>query len=738
MDIPQSPEAKQALNQLPALLEGSKATTDHQKTEHPKTVRLTDYHNTDYYINRELSHLAFHYRVLKQALNEDYPLLERFRFLLIFSSNLDEFFEIRVAGLMRQIDFSREQVGLDGLGPQQVLKEICNKAKEYVALQYEVLNNAMFPLLRKEGIRFLRRSELSDKQQQWVKRFFYHEVMPIISPIGLDPAHPFPRLANKLLCFIVSLEGKDAFGRDTGMAVIPAPRSLPRIVKLPEEVCEGRDNEYVFLSSIIHRHVSDLFPGMDVKGCYQFRLTRNSDLDLEDEVEDLAKALQGELLSRRYGKAVRLEIVDNCPQPLVDFLLNEFGLTEDELYQVPGPVNLIRMMSICDTNKPELLFPPFTAGYPKGLHSKRKHSNNVLDLVAKQDVLLLHPFESFTPVVDMLRQAAKDPDVLAIRQTLYRTGAHSEIVDALVEAARQGKEVTVVVEIRARFDEEENLALARRLQEAGAVIVYGVVGYKTHAKMMLIVRREGRHIQRYAHLGTGNYHTSNAKVYTDYSFLTCDKALTNDVHKIFQQLTGMGRTVRVRKLFHAPFTLKKGLIDLINQEANHAKEGLPARVVMKMNSLTESHIIRALYKASQAGVEIDLIVRGICCLRPGIEGLSENIRVRSIVGRFLEHTRTFYFENAKEDALVYCSSADAMNRNLDMRIETCFPIEDPKLIARMKKELDYYLSDNAFSWQLQSDGNYVRNKPVRSQKRRSAQERLLENLAVVINKQTPD
>ena len=444
------------------------------------------------------------------------------------------------------------------------------------------------------------------------------------------------------------------------------------------------------------------------------------------------------MLSRRYGKAVRLEIVDNCPQPLVDFLLNEFGLTEDELYQVPGPVNLIRMMSICDTNKPELLFPPFTAGYPKGLHSKRKHSNNVLDLVAKQDVLLLHPFESFTPVVDMLRQAAKDPDVLAIRQTLYRTGAHSEIVDALVEAARQGKEVTVVVEIRARFDEEENLALARRLQEAGAVIVYGVVGYKTHAKMMLIVRREGRHIQRYAHLGTGNYHTSNAKVYTDYSFLTCDKALTNDVHKIFQQLTGMGRTVRVRKLFHAPFTLKKSLIDLINQEANHAKEGLPARVVMKMNSLTESHIIRALYKASQAGVEIDLIVRGICCLRPGIEGLSENIRVRSIVGRFLEHTRTFYFENAKEDALVYCSSADAMNRNLDMRIETCFPIEDPKLIARMKKELDYYLSDNAFSWQLQSDGNYVRNKPVRSQKRRSAQERLLENLAVVINKQTPD
>ncbi len=700
-----------------------------------KPAKVTDYQNPDYYINRELSHLAFNFRVLQQALTEDYPLLERFRFLLIFSSNLDEFFEIRVAGLMQQIDFSREQVGMDGMGPQQILAQISHKAKEYVELQYKILNDSLLPSLRKEGIRFLRRNELTEKQQAWIKRFFYHEVMPIISPIGLDPAHPFPRLANKLLCFIVSLEGKDAFGRDTGMAVIPAPRSLPRIVKLPEDICEGRKNDYVFLSSIIHRHVSDLFPGMDIKGCYQFRLTRNSDLDLEDEVEDLAKALQGELLSRRYGKAVRLEVADNCPQPLLDFLLKEFGLTEDELYRVNGPVNLTRMMSICDTNnRPDLVFPPFTAGYPKGLHSKRKHSNNVLDLVSKQDVLLHHPFESFTPVVDMLRQAAKDPEVLAIRQTLYRTGARSEIVDALVEAARQGKEVTVVVEIRARFDEEENLALARRLQEAGAVVVYGVVGYKTHAKMMLIVRREGRHIQRYAHLGTGNYHAANARLYTDYSLLTCDKTLTNDVHKIFQQLTGMGRAVRVRKLFHAPFTLKKNLGDLINQEASNAKEGKPARIIIKINSLTESHMIKALYKASQAGVEIDLIVRGICCLKPGVEGLSDNIRVRSIVGRFLEHTRVYYFENSDDDALVYCTSADAMIRNLDMRIEACFPIEDPKLAARVKKELDYYLGDNTRSWQLQSDGSYEKNKPVRSQRRRNAQDRLMETLAVVVNK----
>ena len=700
--------------------------------------KLTDYNNPDYYNNRELSHLAFNIRVLEQALSEEHPLLERFRFLLIFSSNLDEFFEIRVAGLKQQVDFSREQVGLDGLGPQQVLRQISNTAKEYVQRQYQVLNDTLLPSLREEGIRFLRRNELSDKQKTWIKRFFYHEVMPIISPIGLDPAHPFPRLANKLLCFIVSLEGKDAFGRDTGMAIIPAPRSLPRIVKMPEEICDGNKNDYVFLSSIIHRHAEDLFPGMDVKGCYQFRLTRNSDLDLEDEVEDLAKALQGELLSRRYGKAVRLEIVDNCPKPLTDFLLNEFGLTEDELYQVNGPVNLTRMMSICDkSKKPELNFQTFTPGYPKGLHSKRKHGNNVLDLVAKQDILLHHPFESFTPVVDMLRQAAKDPNVLAIRQTLYRTGAHSEMVNALVEAARHGKEVTVVVEIRARFDEEENLALARRLQEAGAVVVYGVVSYKTHAKMMLIVRREGRTIQRYAHLGTGNYHAANARLYTDYSLLTCDKVLTNDVHKIFQQLTGMGRAVRVRKLFHAPFTLKKNLLELINHESGNAKEGKPARIIIKINSLTESQIIKALYKASQAGVHIDLIVRGICCLKPGIEGLSENITVRSIVGRFLEHTRVYYFENGEEDALVYCSSADAMIRNLDMRVETCFPIEESKLAARIKKELEYYLSDNNRSWLLQSDGTYERKKPTRGQRRRNVQERLLENMAVIVSNINP-
>ena len=508
--------------------------------EPAKSLKLTDFGNADYYNNRELSHLQFNIRVLEQAFKEDLPLLERLRFLLIFSSNMDEFFEIRVAGLMQQIEFSREHIGLDGMTPKAVLREISQTMHEQVQRQYRAFNESLLPALRDKGIRFLRRNELTEKQATWIKRFFYNEVMPIISPIGLDPAHPFPRLANKLLCFIVSLEGKDAFGRETGMAIIPAPRSLSRIIKLPDEVCDEGGENYVFLSSIIHQHVEDLFPGMSIKGCYQFRLTRNSDLDLEDEVEDLAKALQGELLSRRYGKAVRLEVVDNCPRPLIDFLLNEFGLSEDELYQVDGPVNLTRMMSVCNsTHDPELTFQSFTPSFPKALKKGRKKRENVMDIVAREDILLLHPFESFTPVVDMLRQAANDPNVLAIRQTLYRTGAHSEMVDALVEAARNGKEVSVVVELRARFDEEENLALARRLQEAGAVVVYGVVAYKTHAKMMLIVRREGRKIQRYAHLGTGNYHTGNARLYTDYSLLTCDKDITNDVRKLFQQLTGM-------------------------------------------------------------------------------------------------------------------------------------------------------------------------------------------------------
>jgi polyphosphate kinase len=604
------------------------------------------------YIHRELSQLQFNIRVLEQALDESYPLLERLKFLLIFSSNLDEFFEIRVAGLKKQITFAREQAGADGLQPHQALARISELVHGHVDRQYAILNDILLPELEKHQVRFIRRRNWTTKLKTWVRRYFRDEIAPIITPIGLDPTHPFPLLVNKSLNFIVELEGIDAFGRDSGLAIIPAPRLLPRIIKVPEEVGGPGDN-YVFLSSMIHAHADDLFQGMKVKGCYQFRLTRNADLALDSEdVEDLARALRGELFSRRYGDAVRLEVADTCPKHLSDYLLKQFNLSESELYQVNGPVNLTRLFSITGLDShPELQYTPFTPQIPKLL----QNSENIFSVVSKQDILLLHPFESFTPVVDLLRQAAKDPHVLAVRQTLYRSGANSEIVDALVDAARNGKEVTAVIELRARFDEESNLQLASRLQAAGAVVIYGVVGFKTHAKMMLILRREAGEIVRYAHLGTGNYHAGNAKLYTDYSLLTSDDALCEDVGKLFSQL------------------------------------------------------------------------RGMCCLRPGIAGVSHNIHVRSIIGRFLEHTRVFYFLNGGEEQM-FLSSADWMERNLDKRVETCFPVEGKKLLTRVKKELELYLTDNTHSWSLQSDGRYIRNTPTGNQNPRSAQATLLERL----------
>ena len=691
-------------------------------------VVVANLDDSSLYIHRELSQLQFNIRVLEQALDESYPLLERLKFLLIFSSNLDEFFEIRVAGLKKQINFAREQAGADGLQPHQALSRISELVHEQVGRQYAILNDVLFPELAKHGINFIRRRYWTTKHKAWVRRYFRDEIAPIITPIGLDPTHPFPLLVNKSLNFIVELEGVDAFGRDSGLAVIPAPRLLPRIIKVPEEV-GGPGANYVFLSSMIHAHADDLFPGMKVKGCYQFRLTRNADLSVDTEdVEDLARALRGELFSRRYGDAVRLEVVDSCPKHLTDQLLKQFGLSESELYQVNGPVNLTRLFSITGLDShPELQHAPFTPVIPKLL----QNSDNLFNVISKQDILLLHPFESFTPVVDLLRQAAKDPHVLAIKQTLYRSGANSEIVDALVEAARNGKEVTAVIELRARFDEESNLALASRLQAAGAVVIYGVVGFKTHSKMMLILRRENGEIRRYAHLGTGNYHAGNARLYTDYSLLTADVALGEDVSKLFSQLIGMGKTLRMKKLLHAPFTLKKTLLDLIAKETASAAEGKPAHIIAKFNSLTDAKIIRALYKASQTGVKIDLVVRGMCCLRPGIPGVSHNIQVRSIIGRFLEHTRVYYFLNGG-DELIYLSSADWMERNLDKRVETCFPVEGKKLIARVKKELEAYLTDNTHAWVLQPDGRYVRLSPTGNQNSRSAQASLLEKLSAPV------
>ncbi|MBB3102617.1 polyphosphate kinase 1 [Azomonas macrocytogenes] len=680
--------------------------------------------DTSLYINRELSLLEFNIRVLEQALDESCPLLERLKFLLIFSSNLDEFFEIRVAALKKLITFAREQAGADGLLPHAALVHIAEIVGRQVERQYAILNDILLPELAKQQIRFIHRRHWTARMKTWVRRYFRDEIAPIITPIGLDPTHPFPLLVNKSLNFIVELEGMDAFGRDSGLAIIPAPRLLPRIIRIPEEVSGPGDN-FVFLSSMIHAHADDLFQGMKVKGCYQFRLTRNAALSVDEDVEDLARALRGELFARRYGDAVRLEVADNCPQHLTDQLLVQFGLSETELYRVNGPVNLTRLFSVTGLeDHPELQYQPFTPSIPKGL----QNIENIFQMIARQDILLLHPYESFTPVVDLLRQAAKDPTVVAIKQTLYRSGANSEIVDALVEAARNGKEVTAVIELRARFDEESNLALAGRLQQAGAVVIYGVVGYKTHAKMMLILRREGDDFVRYAHLGTGNYHAGNARLYTDYSLLTSDEALCEDVAKLFGQLIGMGKALRMKKLLHAPFTLKKGMLDLIAQETLHAQEGRPAHIIAKVNSLTDPKIIRALYKASQAGVRIDLIVRGMCCLRPNVPGVSHNIHVRSVVGRFLEHSRVYYFLNDGGEEKLYLSSADWMERNLDKRVETCFPIEGKKLLLRVKKELDLYLHDNTQSWILQPDGSYVRLAPTGHQSSRSSQNVLLEKL----------
>ena len=687
--------------------------------------KVIDLTSPEYYINRELSHLQFNIRVLEQALDERHPLLDRLFFLCIFSKNLDEFYEVRVANLTQQLAYAREQAGADGMHPQQVLSAIHTLCSATVERQYHILNDTLLPALKAENIHFLRRADLTDAQRDWVRAYFEEAVQPLISPIGLDPSHPFPRLVNKSLNFIVALEGKDAFGRQTGMAIIPAPRSLPRIVRIPDELCGSGDN-FIFLSSMIHEYADDLFPGMTVKGCYQFRVTRNADLELDhDDTADLASVLEDELHSRNFGEEMRLEVADNCPEDLANFLLHQFSLEQNDLYRVNGPVNLGRMMEVIgQINRPDLQYTPFTPGLPKHI----KFNKSIFESIRDKDVLLLHPFESFTPVVDLLREAAKDPNVRAIKQTLYRTGAKSEIVNALVDAARNGKDVTVVIELRARFDEEENLYLANRLQEAGAVVVYGVVGYKTHAKMMLIVRKEGDKYKRYIHLGTGNYHAGNARAYTDYSFMTCDDSIGEDVHKVFQQLTGMGEALRIKKLFHAPFTLHKKLIEMIDRERGHAEAGKPALIRLKANGLTEPKVIRALYKASQAGVQIELIIRGMCCLRPGVEGVSDNIRVRSVVGRFLEHTRVYYFLNNGKDE-IYAASADLMERNLLNRVETAFPIENNKLKERMKTELEAYILDNCQAWDLQQDGTYVRAQPAEGEEPVLAQNILLETLA---------
>ena len=677
------------------------------------------------YINRDLSLLQFNLRVLAQAASPRHPLLERLFFLIIFSSNMDEFFEIRVAGIMQKLNLGDVTSTPHGMRPSEILSEISAVAHDAIDEQYRILNEDILPALAHEDIRYLRRDELTAEQSAWMKRYFIEQVSPVLTPISIDPAHPFPRLVNKSLNFIATLEGKDAFGRDINLAIVPAPRSLPRVIRLPDELTGGKEH-HVMLSAVIHEHIGELFPGMNVTGCHQFRLTRNADLDLADDVDDIAKALEGELENRRFGDKVRLEVTTDCPTPISDYLLNEFELHDNQLYRVNGPVNLTRLLF--DFNIPKLRYQSFTHIMPKPFRrefDKLDRSTSMFAAMRKGDVLVHHPFHSFSPIINLLWQAASDPKVLAIKQTLYRSGTNSEIVQALAAAARNGKEVTAVIELRARFDEASNIAVANYLQEAGAVVVYGIVGYKTHAKLMLIVRREDDRIHRYVHLGTGNYHAANAKAYTDYGLFTADADISEDVHKIFQELTGMGKPANLKKLLHAPFTLHEKLMSFIDDEITHAKAGKQAHMIIKVNALTERRLISKLYDASQAGVKIELILRSICCLRPQVQGLSENITVRSVVGRFLEHTRIYYFHNDGDERL-YCGSADWMDRNLFHRVEVAFPIEDKKIFTQIYQDgLQNYLEDNSQAWSLFGDGHWQQIQAANNALPHNAQDYLL-------------
>jgi polyphosphate kinase len=653
----------------------------------------------DLFFNRELSLLEFNQRVLAQAKDAALPLLERLRFLCISSNNLDEFFEIRVAGLKQLEELGTPATGPDRTPLDEQLRAINVRAARLIQDQYTCLNEQLLPELRARGVDLLSPENWSPADRAWLENHFHKEVEPVLSPLGLDPARPFPRIQNKSLNFVVRLQGKDAFGRDTELAVVQVPRSLPRVVPVPRP---ASGVALVLLSNILAEFIPLLFPGMSVTGAYQFRVTRNSDLFVDDEeVDDLRRALEGELAHRRYGAAVRLETSMDCPEDIVDFLLQQFALERQDLYRVDGPVNLNRLSAIYElASRSDLKCTPFAPALPPN----PSQALDIFEQLRAGDMLLHHPFQSFAPVMDFVRAASTDPQVLAIKQTLYRVGAASPIVDALVAAAHNGKDVTTIIELRARFDEEANISLANRLQEAGAHVMYGVVGYKTHAKMILVVRRESEGIRRYCHLGTGNYHWQTARAYTDYGLLTSSEAVGLDVHEIFLQLTSLTRTPQLRLLLQSPFTLHARLLELIRLETARGGAG---RIIARMNALTEPQVIEALYEASAAGAQVDLIVRGTCVLRPGVAGVSENIRVRSIVGRFLEHPRVWCFGGG-DSAQVFCSSADWMERNFFRRVEIAFPVLDPALRASLQADMAAYLADNTEAWLLASDGTYSR------------------------------
>ncbi|KTC85493.1 polyphosphate kinase 1 [Legionella drozanskii] len=679
----------------------------------------SDLDNPEYYINREFTALSFNERVLQLAKNERFPLFERMRFLCICSGNLDEFFEIRVAGLKEKIALSSRKLYIDGLQADEIFGQLSKKVHLLTDELYHIFNRELLPAMKKANIHFLSVEDWDEDIHLWAKHYFKNEILPIVSPIALDLAHPFPRLFNKSLNFIISLRGKDAFDRNIDYAVVHAPRSLPRMIHLPSELCLDGGSYFVYLSSIIQTHIYSLFPGMEIDGCYPFRLTRNSDLFLrEEEIEDLAVAVQRELFSRHYGHVVRLEVDVHCPPHIVDFLLQKHHLHHEDAYYCDGPVNLQRYYSVLNRiDRPELNYPPLIAQYPAVAHKR-----SLFSVIDEHDILLHHPYQSYDVVIDFVRQAAADSNVLAIKQTLYRTHSESIMVKALVEAARSGKEVTAVIELRARFDEESNLKLANRLHEAGVLVLYGVMGYKTHAKMTLVVRRTHGKLKRYVHLGTGNYHEQTAKRYTDLGLLTSEPTIAADIQIIFQQLTGLGKTVKLKAVSNSPFTLQKNLLHLIDECRQAALEGKEAEINIKVNGLTDKTMIQALYQASQAGVKINLLVRSVCCLKPGIPGISDNIRVISIVGRFLEHHRVFYFRTGLEERY-YCASADLMERNLYSRIEIMFPILNESCCKRIKQEIfKNYLRDNCNAWEMQADGSYKRI----GNGTYSAQEKLLE------------
>jgi polyphosphate kinase len=654
-------------------------------------------------LNRERAVLQFNRRVLAQAERSDVPLLERLRYITIVSSNLDEFFEVRVADII-------EATRLPGSGVTRAdLATVARAAHELIDEQYALFNDSVMPALQREGIVVLNHAQRNEAQRKWVQRFFESQVRPLLVPVSLDPSHPFPLVANKSLNFIARIGGRDAFGRGHQIAIVKVPRVLPRVIRLPDELCPNQQG-FVLLTSVIRAHLEELFPGRPVDFFSQFRVTRDSDLEVdEDDVTNLRQALRTGLTTRHFGQAIRLEVVSTCPSELSDFLLQQFGLPEVALYKVNGPVNLVRLNQLIDqADADPLRFPPFEPQWPSG---RLPRTASIFERLRQADLLLHHPFESFEPVVQFLREAVHDPDVLAIRQTIYRTGAQSVLMDLLIEGARRGKEVLAVVELKARFDEEANINWAERLEAVGAQVVYGIVGLKTHAKLLLVTRREGNRLRRYAHLSTGNYNPRTARLYTDMGMLTADPGLTADADAVFLQLASQTRVKTPHQLVTAPLVLHRRLLRHIAQVASAAKAGQSARIVLKVNALTDPALIDALVMAGQAGASIDLIVRGACILPPGVPGQTDRIRVRSVVGRFLEHSRILYFRwgAQPEDEVLYLSSADWMSRNMFRRIEVAWPVRDAALRQRVIDEgLVPYLHDQRDAWLLDGEGRYKR------------------------------